>query len=119
MPGALISTIAWRSQSALPRSYVITWSTWPLDARHKVFSLEDGLRLVAERARLMQSLPQRGAIAVVFADPAQVVPRLSSFSGQIAVAAVNGPKNTVISGEDEAVRAVLQRLESEGISSYP
>ena len=34
-----------------------------------VMSLEDGLALIAERARLMQSVKRRGKMAVVFAPP--------------------------------------------------
>ena len=37
-----------------------------------VFSLEEGIALIAQRGRLMQALPQTGAMAVVFADEARV-----------------------------------------------
>lgn len=84
-----------------------------------VFSLEDGLKLVAERARLMQALTRRGAMAVVFADHDQVASRLFPFQDQIAVAAINGPRNTVLSGERDALHPVLQRLEAEGVMSHP
>ncbi len=82
-----------------------------------VFSLEDGLRLIAERARLMQSLPAGGLMAAVFASEARVVAAIESYGSQVAIAALNGPQSTVISGDEEAVRQVLSDLASEGIKS--
>jgi acyl transferase domain-containing protein/acyl carrier protein len=73
-----------------------------------IFSLEDGLRLVAERGRLMQALPGDGGMAVVFAPEAQVMAVIENRGHQVAVAAVNGPANTVVSGTRQAV-ADLQR----------
>lgn len=84
-----------------------------------VFSLEDGLKLIAERGRLMQALPQRGTMAVVFAEQSQVAAALAPFQQQVAIAVDNGPKNMVISGESEAVRAICQRLESQGVTVHP
>ncbi|MEM7127324.1 MAG: type I polyketide synthase [Chloroflexota bacterium] len=78
-----------------------------------VFSLEDGLRLITERGRLMGNLPQSGEMAVVFADEAHVKEALNGHSGKVAIAAVNGPKQTVVSGEQEAVQGVLERLEDD------
>jgi acyl transferase domain-containing protein/acyl-CoA synthetase (AMP-forming)/AMP-acid ligase II/acyl carrier protein len=83
-----------------------------------IFSLEDGLRLIAERGRLMQALPKRGEMVVVLAEPERVATALQPYSPQVAIAAVNGPRNTVISGEAEAVRAVVQRLEEEGLLTH-
>ncbi|WP_276750643.1 type I polyketide synthase [Chlorogloeopsis fritschii] len=83
-----------------------------------VFSLEDGLRLIARRGQLMQSLPQTGGMAAVFADEATVSKFLQPFSMQLAIAAVNGSQNTVIAGESQALEAVLQSLEQQGIDSH-
>jgi acyl transferase domain-containing protein len=84
-----------------------------------VFGLEDGLRLIAQRARLMQSLPRGGAMAAVFADEARVMAAVASRADTLAVAAVNAPDETVVSGTREAVRAVGDELLAQGIHSRP
>ncbi len=82
-----------------------------------VFSLEEGLRLVAERGRLIQSLPAGGAMAAVFADAARVQKAVEARGGLVSVAAVNGPNNTVLSGERGELATVLAALEAEGMES--
>ncbi|MEH1788638.1 MAG: beta-ketoacyl synthase N-terminal-like domain-containing protein [Nostoc sp.] len=71
-----------------------------------VFSLEDGLKLVAARARLMHNLPSEGKMVVVFASQTQVAEAIQPYAQEVAIAAVNGPNNTVISGQRQAVEAV-------------
>ncbi|MFC1975071.1 type I polyketide synthase [Chloroflexota bacterium] len=80
-----------------------------------VFSLEDGLKLVAERGRLIQALPANGQMATVFAETERVRAAIAPYADTVAIAAINGAKNTVISGEDQAVQAVLKELETAGI----
>jgi amino acid adenylation domain-containing protein/thioester reductase-like protein len=84
-----------------------------------VFSLEDGLRLIAERARLMGGLPQNGTMVAVFAKPARIEAALKPFANQVSIAATNGPDNTVISGEKSAVQNVVDELTELGITSKP
>ena len=81
-----------------------------------VFSLEDGLKLIAHRAQLMQALPSGGEMAAVFATEAIV--RSADYDGQkVAIAALNGPQNVVISGESHSVQAILTELQAKGIES--
>ncbi|BBA33062.1 SA1_PKSA [Methylocaldum marinum] len=80
-----------------------------------VFSLEDGLRLVAARGQLMQALPQDGAMVAVLAPETRVRATFGTYADEVAIAAVNGPESVVLSGRDTAVRAVVAELESQGV----
>jgi acyl transferase domain-containing protein/aryl carrier-like protein len=77
-----------------------------------VFSVEDGLRMVLERGRLMGELPRDGSMAAVFADEATVK---GALEGEVAIAAINTPREVTISGRSEAVRQVLASLSARGI----
>jgi len=79
-----------------------------------VFSLEEAARLVAARGRLMDSIPQGGEMASIFASEEDLAPLLAPYAGQVSVAAVNGPQNLVISGVREAVEAVIERAREIG-----
>ena len=80
-----------------------------------VFSLEDGLKLIANRGKLMQALPPNGQMAAVFTDEATIAKAIEPYKTQVAIAAINSPQNTVISGESKAVAALLEQLEKQGI----
>jgi acyl transferase domain-containing protein len=80
-----------------------------------VFSLEDGLGLLAERARLMQALPKGGGMASVFAPEAPVAEALVGVESQVSIAGLNGPKSTVISGDKAALAKVMEKLAAGGL----
>ncbi|MBC6936368.1 MAG: acyltransferase domain-containing protein [Chloroflexi bacterium] len=82
-----------------------------------VFSLEDGLKLVAARGRLMESLPETGQMVAVFADENTVAQAVAPYADRVSIAVINGPQNIVISGAAEAVEAVVEILKQEKIKS--
>ncbi len=80
-----------------------------------VMSLEDGMKLIVARGRLMQSLPQNGAMAAIFTEPEHIESALKGIEDKVSIAGVNGPASTVISGEKEAVRHVAESFEQQKI----
>ena len=84
-----------------------------------VLSLEDAVKLIAARGRLMQALPTGGAMAAVFAGPEAVSAALQPYRPVASVAALNGPTNTVISGKAEAIETLVTRFASQGIRAEP
>jgi len=81
-----------------------------------VFSLEEGLRLIAARARLMHALPQGGAMAAVFAPVEQLADRVKAHADQVSIAAINGPQQTVVSGQRDVLQALLEQWQQQGIN---
>ncbi|MFN6560885.1 MAG: type I polyketide synthase [Nostoc sp. ChiSLP01] len=79
-----------------------------------VFSLEDGLKLIATRAKLMQALPSDGAMAAVLVDKSVLLQALSPYAQEVVIAAYNGPRSFTISGTVEALQAVCINLEARG-----
>lgn len=79
-----------------------------------VFSLDDATRLVAARARLMQSLPPGGAMTYIGAPEAEVEEALRSHA-EVSIAAVNGPSHIVISGEAALVRRIAEGFAARGV----
>lgn len=82
-----------------------------------VFSLEDGLRLIAERGRLMQQLPKNGSMAAIFAELEKVEEILTGYENLVSIAGINGPTNIVISGEQQAVAEILEKLAEQGVTT--
>ncbi|ARV58846.1 hypothetical protein BZZ01_09545 [Nostocales cyanobacterium HT-58-2] len=82
-----------------------------------VFSLEDGLKFMAHRGRLMQELPTSGEMVAVLASELQVREVIEPLAEKVSIAAINGPVSIVISGITDAIRTVCDRLETHGIKT--
>ncbi|MBO0821749.1 MAG: polyketide synthase dehydratase domain-containing protein, partial [Nocardiopsaceae bacterium] len=84
-----------------------------------VLSLPAACALVAARARLMQRLPGGGAMAAIEAAEEEITRSLSAPEGTVAIAAVNGPSATVISGDEDAVARVVAHWAGQGRKTRP
>src|SRR5262249_21785309 len=79
-----------------------------------VFSLEDWLRLIVASGRGMQACPQ-GSMLACFAPPASVDEQTRTMRGPPEIAALNGPENTVVSGDRQAIEELQACLTERGI----
>ncbi|MCG8669361.1 MAG: amino acid adenylation domain-containing protein [Pseudomonadales bacterium] len=78
-----------------------------------VFTLEQALELVTIRGNLIQALESGNMLSInVSEDEA-----LEFTNKNISLAAVNGAKRCVLSGDKDAIRELSQRLNVEGISN--
>ncbi|GGT00805.1 non-ribosomal peptide synthetase/type I polyketide synthase [Nonomuraea spiralis] len=80
-----------------------------------VLTLEDALRLVAARGRLVQGLPPGSMLAVPLPE-AEV---LGLLGDELSLAAVNTPETCVVAGPDEAVAGLERRLAERGVACRP
>ncbi|MFI1711947.1 acyltransferase domain-containing protein, partial [Streptomyces griseoruber] len=76
-----------------------------------VWSLADACRLVVARGRLMQALPEGGAMVALQASEEEVLPLLGE---EVGIAAVNGPRAVVVSGAVEAVEEIAGHFRGQG-----
>jgi len=82
-----------------------------------VFSLEDGLKLIAARARLIEAVSGDGATAAVLAGEAQVAAAIAPYRDQLSIAGINGPLETLIAGSAAAMDVALAALKAQGLDS--
>jgi len=80
-----------------------------------VWSLEDGIAVIAERARLTKDLGEGWGMAAAQCSLAQVETAIAAVGGQVSIAAVNAPESTVLSGRIADLSRVEEMLIAAGV----
>ncbi|HMG19901.1 MAG TPA: type I polyketide synthase, partial [Kofleriaceae bacterium] len=104
----------WRSIGVEPDA-VIGHSQGEIAAAHVAgaLSLDDAARLVALRSRALTRLAGQGAMAAVELGADALEPYLRPHGERLSIAAVNSPRATLVSGQPDAIDALLDTLARE------
>jgi acyl transferase domain-containing protein/NADPH:quinone reductase-like Zn-dependent oxidoreductase/surfactin synthase thioesterase subunit/NAD(P)-dependent dehydrogenase (short-subunit alcohol dehydrogenase family) len=78
-------------------------------------SVQDGAAIVCRRSALLRRIRGRGEMALVELPFGEAAAALAGLADRVDVAASNGTRSTVLSGEPGALTEVLGRLEARGV----
>ncbi|MYY12463.1 SDR family NAD(P)-dependent oxidoreductase, partial [Streptomyces sp. SID4919] len=78
-------------------------------------TLEDGAKVVALRSRAVRALAGLGGMVAVSLSEERVRAEIAPWAEKLSVAAVNGPAAVVVSGETQALTALLAHCASQGV----
>ncbi|MFI1227668.1 MULTISPECIES: acyltransferase domain-containing protein, partial [unclassified Streptomyces] len=84
-----------------------------------LWNLDDACRIVAARGRLMQTLPEGGAMAAVQATEEEILPLIAPHTHTLSIAAVNAPNSLVLSGDTTTLTGLTTTLTSQGRKVTP
>ena len=71
-------------------------------------SLDDAARIICVRSHLLARISGFGTMATVGLTSADAESALVEFAGRVAVAAINGPSSTVLSGDQDTMQELIQ-----------
>ncbi|MDH6145476.1 acyl transferase domain-containing protein/short-subunit dehydrogenase [Kitasatospora sp. GP30] len=106
----------WRSHGVRP-SAVIGHSQGEIAAAcvAGALSLDDAARVVALRSQALIALSGQGGMTAVPLPADDVAERLRRFGGRVSIAAVNGPRSTVVAGEPDALDQLLADCQADDV----
>ena len=106
----------WRACGVRPVA-VVGHSQGEIAAAHVAggLSLEDAIRVVALRSRVLRALVGKGGVVSIAAPLDWVEGRLGRWGGRLAVGGVNGPDSVGVVGDHEALSELLKECEDDGV----
>ena len=80
-----------------------------------IFSLADGLKLIAARGRLAQAVGGRGGMLAAETGEAAARTAIAGLEQRVSLAAVNGPRSVVVAGYEQELTQAAERLTRAGV----
>ena len=106
----------WESWGVKPAA-VLGHSSGEIAAAHiaGAISLADAARIACARGAVVRELAPPGAMALVALPASEVASALASYAGRAAVAGANSPTMTVLSGDLDAIEALVAAFDARGV----
>ncbi|MCX5381018.1 type I polyketide synthase [Streptomyces sp. NBC_00091] len=106
----------WRAAGVVPAA-VVGHSQGEIAAAavSGALSLEDAAKVSALRAKALLALAGKGGMVSVADTADAVAERISAWGERLALASVNGPQSTVVSGDPEALDELMAACEADGV----
>ncbi|GLX22913.1 type I polyketide synthase [Streptomyces lavendulae] len=106
----------WRAAGVVPAA-VVGHSQGEIAAAavSGALSLEDAAKVSALRAKALLALAGKGGMVSVADTADAVAERISAWGDRLALASVNGPQSTVVSGDPEALDELMTACEADGV----
>ncbi|MDL2075858.1 SDR family NAD(P)-dependent oxidoreductase [Streptomyces sp. GXMU-J15] len=78
-------------------------------------SVADAAAVICRRSALAKEVSGRGVMASVELSAEEARRELEPYADTVSVAAINGPRSTILSGDGEAMRGLLASLQQRGV----
>ncbi|MFE1554934.1 type I polyketide synthase [Streptomyces sp. NPDC058734] len=106
----------WRAAGVVPAA-VVGHSQGEIAAAavSGALSLQDAAKVSALRAKALLALAGKGGMVSVADTATAVAERISAWGDRLALASVNGPQSTVVSGDPEALDELMAACEADGV----
>lgn len=84
-----------------------------------ILSLDEAIRLVSLRGRIMQKATGMGKMVSVSMSPDQARTMIEGYEDRVSIAAINDPTSVVLAGAAGAIDDIVVKCEKQGFTSRP